>query len=282
MKQNRIVRLGPLFLAACILPLCLAACAPAQDTEMEPSRMWESERASRASEQDTMPASQSGDTACAEPELRQTQALQSAAAREATTAGTRPESSANKAAAAAAAPMPPAAAQTPPGKSTVAATQRATAAATVAPTAAPAPTTQREIRPATASETLPAVNNNAFLTGYETQVARLVNEQRAQNGLPALTVTASLRDTAHLRAVELTKSYSHTRPDGSSCFTAFPPSHAYGENVARGQNSPEDVMQSWMGSSAHRANILNPDFTQLGVGCIREGDTLYWVQCFTA
>lgn len=126
-----------------------------------------------------------------------------------------------------------------------------------------------------------SAGNGRFLTEFEAKVVTLVNRQRAQNGLSPLAVTASLRDTAHLRAEELTQTYSHTRPDGTPCFTAFPKSSAAGENVARGQQSPEAVIESWMGSEAHRQNILNPAFTRIAVGCIRANNTLYWVQCFT-
>lgn len=123
--------------------------------------------------------------------------------------------------------------------------------------------------------------DSRFLTDFEAQVVALVNRQRVQNGLSQLAVTAPLRDTAHLRAEELTQSFSHTRPDGTRFFTAFPPSIAYGENAAHSQQTPGAVMESWMGSQAHRQNILDPSFTRIGVGCIRQGDTLYWVQCFT-
>lgn len=122
--------------------------------------------------------------------------------------------------------------------------------------------------------------DSRFLTDFEAQVVALVNRQRVQNGLLQLAVTAPLRDTAHLRAEELIQSFSHTRPDGTRFFTAFPPSNTYGENAARDQQTPGAVMESWLGSKAHRQNILDPSFTRIGVGCIRQGDTLYWVQCF--
>ena len=53
-----------------------------------------------------------------------------------------------------------------------------------------------------------------------------------------------------------------------------------GENIAYGQNSPEDVMNSWMNSSGHRANILNAEFEEIGVGCYVKGSRKYWVQLF--
>lgn len=151
----------------------------------------------------------------------------------------------------------------------------------------PATVTQAEkpaSRPVTSIQTASGAKPDAggpYLTEYETQVVALVNARRKQEGLSALTVTASLRDAAHLRVTELTQNYSHTRPDGTSCFTAFPESGASGENIARGQQTPATVMESWMGSEAHRANILDPAFTHIGVGCIRQGDTIYWIQCFT-
>jgi uncharacterized protein YkwD len=52
-----------------------------------------------------------------------------------------------------------------------------------------------------------------------------------------------------------------------------------GENIAKGQQSPEDVMNAWMNSDGHRKNILNPDFTEIGVGYVK-GDTTYWTQQF--
>lgn len=143
-------------------------------------------------------------------------------------------------------------------------------------------TAQSPEPPAASLAETQAEESSRFLTEYETMVAALVNAEREQKGLAPLRVTAPMRDTAHLRVVELTELYSHTRPDGTQCFTAFPKSDALGENAARGQQSPAKAMESWMASEAHRANILNPSFTQIGVGCIQEGDTLYWVQCFAA
>jgi uncharacterized protein YkwD len=76
--------------------------------------------------------------------------------------------------------------------------------------------------------------------------------------------------------------FSHTGSDGSSAgdrITAQGYSwSAYGENIARGQDSPEDVMQSWLNSTGHCANIMNENFTEIGVGYYAEGN--YWVQVF--
>lgn len=115
------------------------------------------------------------------------------------------------------------------------------------------------------------------------QVLDIVNRERAANGLSALSWHDGLAQAADLRAQECTQSFSHTRPNGQSCFTVFPEgSWASGENIAAGQGSPESVMNSWMNSPGHRANILNPNYNSLGVGMVSTstGYGIYWVQCF--
>lgn len=119
---------------------------------------------------------------------------------------------------------------------------------------------------------------------YLQQVVDLVNAERAKENLPALTMTDELKGAAQVRAGELAQSYSHTRPDGRSCFSVleeFGISYrSAGENIAAGYPSPESVVYAWMKSSGHRANIMNPDFNCIGVGYC-SGDMPYWVQLFT-
>ena len=107
-------------------------------------------------------------------------------------------------------------------------------------------------------------------TSYAAQVVSLVNAERAKHGLSALTMDSSVTAAAQVRAGELYRSFSHTRPDGRSCFTALREAGASysgaGENIAYGQRSPEAVMQAWMNSSGHRANILSNKYTKIGVG----------------
>ena len=87
--------------------------------------------------------------------------------------------------------------------------------------------------------------------------------------------------SADIRAKELVSLFSHSRPDGSDYTTVLPSGlNAWGENVAMGQTSPEKVMESWMNSSGHRANILSSDFTLIGVGFYESGGEYYWVQNF--
>ena len=118
-------------------------------------------------------------------------------------------------------------------------------------------------------------------------VASLVNAARQDAGLSELELDADLCAAAQARAQEIAQSFSHTRPDGSSCFTIleeFGVSYrAAGENIAMGQRTPEEVMDGWMNSSGHRANILNGTFTSIGVGYYVDGaDAAHWVQIFQA
>ncbi len=119
---------------------------------------------------------------------------------------------------------------------------------------------------------------------YAKKVVKLVNEERAKQGLPALEIDESVQACANVRAKEIVKSFSHTRPDGRSCFTALSEggvSYRYaGENIAYGYNSAKAVMTGWMNSSGHRANILSKNFTKIGVGYYEKNGVKYWTQFF--
>ena len=120
---------------------------------------------------------------------------------------------------------------------------------------------------------------------YALQVVELVNAERAKAGLSPLSLHNGAADAALVRAQELKRSFSHTRPDGSNCNTALDQAgisyRGYGENIAYGQRSAEEVMQGWMNSSGHRANILNRSFTSIGVGHYKDSSgTDYWCQLF--
>ena len=118
-------------------------------------------------------------------------------------------------------------------------------------------------------------------------VASLVNAARQDAGLSELELDADLCAAAQARAQEIAQSFSHTRPDGSSCFTILEELgisyRAAGENIAMGQRTPEEVMDGWMNSSGHRANILNGTFTSIGVGYyVDRAGAAHWVQIFRA
>ena len=127
-------------------------------------------------------------------------------------------------------------------------------------------------------------SNNSGSTSasaFENKVIELVNAERAKHGVAPLSADNALMGSADIRAKELVRLFSHSRPDGSDYTTVLPSGlNAWGENVAMGQTSPEKVMESWMNSSGHRANILSSDFTLIGVGFYESNGQYYWVQNF--
>ena len=119
------------------------------------------------------------------------------------------------------------------------------------------------------------------------QVLELVNQERAKQGLKALTLSDELTNVATIKAKDMRdKNYfDHTSPTYGSPFDMM--RHfginysSAGENIAAGQKTAQEVMNSWMNSSGHRANILNENYEQLGVGYIQGGSYgTYWVQMF--
>lgn len=119
------------------------------------------------------------------------------------------------------------------------------------------------------------------------QVVTLVNQERAAAGLSPLTSDPELNRVAQMRAEELVQKFDHTRPNGSDCFSALDEAGIYystcGENIAAGQRSASEVMNSWMNSPGHKANILTSGFSKIGVGFYKSnsGYKYFWVQMFT-
>lgn len=123
-------------------------------------------------------------------------------------------------------------------------------------------------------------------SSYAEEVVRLVNQERAKKGLKPVTMATNVKAAAQVRAKEIQTSFSHTRPDGRNFQTALQEQNVsfrgYGENIAWGQKSPEQVMSGWMNSEGHKKNILNPSFTTIGVGYFQSANgTNYWTQLFT-
>lgn len=118
--------------------------------------------------------------------------------------------------------------------------------------------------------------------GYAYQVLDLVNQERAKKNLNPVTMDKNLLECAMTRAEELTVYASHTRPNGSSCFSAFPYFEDPSENLAINQGTPEEVMESWIESSGHYANIMNSKNVSAGIGCYSQNGHLYWIQCFSS
>ena len=119
---------------------------------------------------------------------------------------------------------------------------------------------------------------------YEKEVVRLINIERASNGLNALEHDWQLSRVARYKSQDMhDKSYfSHTSPTYGSPFQMmkdFGISYkSAGENIAKGQRTPKEVVNAWMNSQGHRANILNKSFTKIGVGYVPDGN--YWTQMF--
>lgn len=128
--------------------------------------------------------------------------------------------------------------------------------------------------------------NSSQLAEYAEQVAVLVNKERNAYGLQPVKVSPLLSEAANIRASELKANFSHTRPNGTSCFTAMSELgiqyRSSAENIAYGQKNPESVMNAWMNSSGHRANILNEKMEYIGVGVFYQDGVYYWSQFFAA
>lgn len=123
---------------------------------------------------------------------------------------------------------------------------------------------------------------------WKKEVLKLVNEERAKYDLEPLEWGNTCATAAQTRAVESMEVYAHQRPDGSPWDTVCKPEAggAAGENLAAGNTavSPETVVQTWMNSTSHRANILSDKFTKLAVGFVFDPDSqykTYWSQFFS-
>ncbi len=126
--------------------------------------------------------------------------------------------------------------------------------------------------------------NDSTVTSYENEVIRLVNDIRAKNGLNPLSADWELSRVARYKSQDMKDNnyFSHTSPVYGSPFDMiknFGISYrSAGENIAKGQKTPQAVVNAWMNSAGHRANILNSSYTKIGVGYVSEGN--YWTQMF--
>ena len=134
--------------------------------------------------------------------------------------------------------------------------------------------------------------NTVTYSAYANEVLRLVNIERANAGAAPLVLDEALCNAANMRAIEMdcTGVFGHKRPNDHSCFEVYDICNvewrnACGENIAAGQATPEDVMKSWLGSAGHKANILSPEYTKMGLGYSNSGCgageySYYWAQEF--
>lgn len=120
--------------------------------------------------------------------------------------------------------------------------------------------------------------------GIEQEVVKLVNAERAKAGLPALKEDWELSRVAKYKSQDMhdKKYFDHTSPTYGTPFTMMKnfgiTYKSAGENIAMGQRSAEEVVKAWMNSEGHRANILNKNYTYIGVGYVKDGN--YWTQMF--
>ena len=120
---------------------------------------------------------------------------------------------------------------------------------------------------------------------YISDILRLTNQYRAEVGVDALTLDSKLSAAAQKRATELVTTPSHTRPNGTSCFTVFNEygidAWTYGENIAYGQANGTSAAKWWRNSSGHYKNMTKKDYKKIGIGAYYSGGRWYWVQLFT-
>ena len=147
--------------------------------------------------------------------------------------------------------------------------------------AQPAPT-----QPAPQTPAQPAVPSQTVDSEVK-QVLDLVNAERAKAGLSPLKLNAELSRMATIKAQDMRDDhyFDHNSPTYGSPFdmvSAFGIKYSYaGENIAAGQKTPAEVMNAWMNSPGHRANILNKNYTEIGIGVAKGGSYgTYWVQSF--
>ncbi|MFG3720626.1 CAP domain-containing protein [Streptomyces massasporeus] len=125
------------------------------------------------------------------------------------------------------------------------------------------------------------------LAGTAAAVIDLTNRERTRHGLPPLSADPLLTAAAQAHSADMVARafYAHTAPDGGQPWdraaAAGSTRRSIGENIACGQRSPADVVEGWMNSPGHRANILKPGFTHIGVGFAGGGRAgMYWTQLF--
>ena len=138
----------------------------------------------------------------------------------------------------------------------------------------------------------PNNNNNSGSTSesfsaYQKEVVDLVNIERAKAGLNPLTLDSSISNVATKKSQDMIDNnyFSHNSPTYGSPFDMlkkFGISYkTAGENIAMGQKTPKEVVNAWMNSEGHRKNIMNPNFSKIGVGVAQKsGGSIYWTQIF--
>lgn len=147
-----------------------------------------------------------------------------------------------------------------------------------------APTTTNNQQVQTPAKQTPATNVNQSVSEFEKQVVDLTNAERTKAGLKPLEIHTPLMGVAQTKSEDMAKNnyFDHNSPTYGSPFDQIKAAgityRAAGENIAQGQQTPAQVVQAWMDSPGHRQNILNANYTHIGVGYVAAGH--YWTQQF--
>ena len=156
------------------------------------------------------------------------------------------------------------------------------------PTNVPEPT-EKPVTPiptATPTPVAPTPTPEMSVEEMASEVIRLTNIERVKAGRSPLHYHAGLQRAAMVRAEEITRKFSHIRPDGTDSSTALYENGVAcdgGENIAVGQKTPEAVVRAWMNSSGHKATMMQQSITHIGVGVCKSPITgqWLWVQDFS-
>ena len=167
-------------------------------------------------------------------------------------------------------------------------TQPTTQKPTVQPTTQPTtqkPTVQPTTQPTTQKPTVqPTTQPTEDFDKYADEVIRLANIERAKVGAEPLRKNDTLTEIAKTRSVEISQQFSHLRPNGEYfhllCIEKGLSFSYIGENLGKGQKTPEKAIKDWMTSKSHKDVLLDSRYTDTGVACYKDGNTLYWVQLF--
>ncbi|MFJ5623801.1 CAP domain-containing protein [Peribacillus loiseleuriae] len=152
------------------------------------------------------------------------------------------------------------------------------------PIKTPTVPTQTQTPPPASTPTNSGTPTSSSISQFEKEVVELTNAERAKSGLKALTIDTELSKVARAKSQDMKDRnyFDHTSPTYGSPFDMmkqFGISYSSaGENIAKGQTTPQQVVQAWMNSEGHRANILNASYTHIGVGYVQAGN--YWTQMF--
>ena len=152
------------------------------------------------------------------------------------------------------------------------------------PAPAPQPKEQTPAKQQTPQTQQPQEKPTGNISQYAQEVINLTNKERTKAGLPALTADTQLSSVAQKKSQDMQQNnyFSHTSPTYGSPFDMmrdFGVTYkSAGENIAQGQRTPQEVVQSWMNSPGHKQNIMSKSFTHIGVGYEQGGN--HWTQMF--